>query len=205
MAETLIAPQSKNKAAEPRRVSLEAYFRAEEKALHKHEYHDGIVIQMAGGTFNHDNLSGRTITCFNNFVENNELNYFVNGSDTKIWIEAYNKVVYPDVLIVCEAPKYFANREDTIVNPLVIVEVLSDGTKKYDKTTKFEMYRTIPTFREYVLIHQERKHASVYTKQDDGNWLLRDYDGEEAVAILYALHNCPLPLNRLYRGLKLKN
>lgn len=160
MAETLIAPQSKNKAAEPRRASLEAYFRAEEKALHKHEYHDGIVIQMAGGTFNHDNLSGRAITCFNNFVENNELNYFVNGSDTKIWIETYNKVVYPDVLIVCEAPKYFANREDTIVNPLVI---------------------------------------------DDGTWLLRDYYGEEAVAILYALHNCPLPLNRLYRGLKLKN
>ena len=160
---------------------------------------------MAGGTFNHDNLAVKTTTLLNLFVFENDYPYFVNGSETKIRIDAYNKIVYPDALVVCEGPQYFANREDTIVNPLIIIEVLSDSTKKYDKTTKFEMYRTIPTFREYVLIHQERKHASVYTKQDDGNWLLRDYDGEEAVAILYALHNCPLPLNRLYRGLKLKN
>jgi Uma2 family endonuclease len=204
MTETLLAPQIKTQAIQPRRVSLEAYFRAEEKALHKHEYHDGIVIPMAGGTFNHDNLATKTTTLLNIFVEDKDYPYFVNGSDTKIRIDAYNKIVYPDALVVCEAPKYYAGREDTITNPLIIVEVLSDSTKKYDKTTKFDMYRTIPTFKEYVLIHQNRKRASVYTKQDDGSWLLRDYDGEDAVIILYALHNCPVPLARLYRGLKLK-
>ena len=205
MAETLFAPQPKKKATQPRRVSLEAYFIAEEKALNKHEYHDGIIIPMAGGTFNHDNLASKAITYFNVFVETHNLNYFVNGSDTKIRIEAYNKVVYSDALVVCEAPLYYADREDTILNPLIIVEVLSHSTKNYDKTTKFEMYRTIPSFKEYVLIHQDRKHASVYTKQNDGTWLLRDYDGDDAVAILYALHNCPLPLHRLYKGLKMKD
>jgi hypothetical protein len=75
---------------------------------------------------------------------------------------------------------------------------------RFWEINNFEMYRTIPTFKEYVLINQERKHATVYTKQKDGSWLLRDYDGEDAVAILYALHNCPLPLSRLYLGLKLK-
>ena len=67
------------------------------------------------------------------------------------------------------------------------------------------MYRTIPSFKEYVLIHQDRKHVSVFSKQEDATWLLRDYDGDEAVAILYALHNCPLPLSQLYKGLVLKN
>ena len=67
MTETIIAPQPKKKATQPRRVTLEAYFRAEEKASTKHEFHDGIIIPMAGGTFNHDNLAGRTITQFNNF------------------------------------------------------------------------------------------------------------------------------------------
>jgi Uma2 family endonuclease len=67
------------------------------------------------------------------------------------------------------------------------------------------MYRSIPTFKEYVLIHQDKKKVSVYTKQTDNSWILKDYEGEEAVATLYALRNCPLPLNRLYKGLVLKN
>ncbi len=204
MAETILSNQPKKKALQPRRVSLEAYFRAEEKASTKHEYHDGIIIPMAGGTFNHDNLAGRAITYFNIFVETHNLNYFVNGSDTKIRINAFNKVVYSDALVVCEAPQYYEDREDTILNPLIIVEVLSDSTKNYDKTVKFEMYRTIPSFKEYVLIQQERKHITVFSKQEDATWLLRDYDGDDAVAILYALHNCPLSLSRLYKGLTLK-
>ena len=78
MTETTIAPQPKKKATQPRLVTLEAYFRAEEKALSKHEYHDGIILPIAGGTFNHVNLAGRTITQFNNFVNSEDLNYFVN-------------------------------------------------------------------------------------------------------------------------------
>ncbi len=204
MSEILIAPQPKNKIKKARRVSLETYFREEEKSLTKNEYHDGIIIPMAGGTFNHDNLAVMTTTLLNMFVFENDYNYLVNGSDTKIRIDAYNKIVYSDALVVCEAPQYFEDRNDTITNPLIIVEVLSASTSSHDKTTKFEMYRTIPSFKEYVLIHQDRKHVSVFTKQIDETWILKDYDGENVVAILHALHDCPLPLNRLYRGLDLK-
>jgi Uma2 family endonuclease len=204
MTEAIFAPQAIKKTPQPRRVSLDAYFRAEEKAVNKHEYHDGIIVTMAGGTFNHDNLATQTTTVLNNFVFDNNYDYLVNSSDTKIRIDAYNKVVYPDALVVCEQPIYFDNRKDTIVNPLIIVEVLSDSTKDYDQTTKFDMYRTIPSFKEYVLIHQDKKWATVYTKQNDNTWLLRDYEGEEAIAILYMLHNCPLPLKRLYRQIKIE-
>ena len=137
------------------------------------------------------------------FIENNELNLIVSNSDTKIRIERYNKFVYPDAVVICEKPEFYQNRKDIITNPLLIVEVLSYSTKDYDRTTKYEYYRTIPSFKEYVLVHQDSKHVSVYTKQADNTWLIRDYDGDNATAILYALHNCPLSLKRLYRGLEI--
>lgn len=189
----------------PQKVSIEEYFRAENKSIYKHEYHDGIIKKMAGGTFNHDNLAGKVVTFINLFLEENNLLYLVNGSDTKIRIEQYNKFVYPDAVVICEKPEFYQNRKDTITNPLVVVEVLSDSTKEYDRTLKYEYYRTIPSFKEYVLVHQDRKHVSVYTKQPDATWIVRDYDGDDATAILYAIQQCPLSLKRLYRGLEIAN
>jgi Uma2 family endonuclease len=127
----------------------------------------------------------------------------VNGSDTKIRIEDFDRVVYPDAVVICEKPKYYADRKDIIVNPLVIVEVLSASIDKFDRGDKFEFYRSLESFKEYVLIHQKRKLVTVYTKQNDDNWLMRDYKGDDATAILYALHNCPLPLKRLCKGLEI--
>jgi Uma2 family endonuclease len=203
MSEALAALAPKIKSVERRRVSLDAYFRAEEKSLEKNEYHNGIILKMAGGTFNHDSLSMKTGTLMNVFVEENNLDFFINGSDLKIRIEEYDKIVYSDALVICEKPIYFANRKDTIINPILIVEVLSDSTQNFDRTTKFEMYRTLPSFREYVLIHQDRKQVSVWTRQTDGTWNLKDYKGDDAVAILHHIHDCPLPLKRLYRNLVL--
>jgi Uma2 family endonuclease len=204
MAEILAVPIQKE-VKQPRRYTLEEYFKREEKAIHKHEYHNGIIVTMPGGKLPHNRIATKASKLMDNFVEDNELNYIVSNSDTKIRIEEYDKVVYPDAVVICEIPEYFEDREDTVVNPLIIVEVLSRSTQNYDKTLKFEMYRSIPTFKEYVLIHQDKKKVSVYTKQIDNSWILKDYEGEEAVATLYALRNCPLPLNRLYKGLVLKN
>ena len=201
MEATLTKPVRRKLEPPARKVSIEDYFRAEQKSIHKNEYHNGIIKPMAGGTFNHDNLAGKAITLLNIYFEENDFSYLVNGSDTKIRIEKYNKFVYPDAVVICEKPEFYQNRKDTITNPLLIVEVLSDSTKDFDRTTKYEYYRSVPSFKEYVLVHQENKHVSVYTKQLDNTWIVRDYDGEEATAILYAIESCPLPLKRLYRGL----
>ncbi len=83
----------------------------------------------------------------------------------------------------------------------MIVEVLSASTSKHDRTTKFEMYRSIPSFKEYVLVYQDRIHVIVWTKQGDGSWLPKDYIGLEAIAILPTIANCPLELARLYKEL----
>jgi Uma2 family endonuclease len=202
MVEALLKP-IREEIKLPRRYSLEEYYKREEKAISKHEYHNGIIVAMAGGKLPHNRLATKVTKLMDNFVEDNDLAYVVSNNDTKIRIEEYDKVVYPDALVICENPEFFEGREDTITNPLIIAEVLSKSTQNYDKTVKFEMYRSIPTFREYVLIHQEKKKVSVYTKQADSSWILKDYEGEEAIATLHALHNCPLPLSRLYKGLAL--
>ncbi|MCY7359734.1 MAG: Uma2 family endonuclease [Rudanella sp.] len=71
---------------------------------------------------------------------------------------------YPDAVVICEKPIYYQDREDTITNPLIVVDVLSKSTEKYDRTGKFDLYRTLPSFKEYMLVSQEYKHVSVYTK-----------------------------------------
>lgn len=204
---TAVAPVSQllKKEQTPRRVSLEAYFRAEEKAVYKSEFHDGKIFKMAGGTFNHDKLANMAITLMNVFVETSDINYHVNGSDLKIRIDAINRIVYSDALVICERPEFFEGRKDTITNPLIIVEVTSPSTKNYDRHDKFAAYRTIPSFREYVIISQERKLVTVFTRQTDNSWLLRDYEGDESTAILRALHDCPLELRRLYRGIEMSD
>ena len=189
----------------PQKVSIEEYFRAEEKSIYKHEYHDGIIKKMAGGQLTHNRLAQKTANLIDSFLESNDINLLVSNSDTKIRIEQYNKFVYPDAVVICEKPAFYQNRKDTITNPLVVVEVLSGSTKEYDRTLKYEYYRTIPSFKEYVLVHQDRKHVSVYTKQPDATWIVRDYDGDDATAILYAIQQCPLSLKRLYRGLEIAN
>lgn len=206
MSEAIAIPLSspKRKAKIPRYVSLEEYFRAEEKSLYKNEYHDGIILKMAGALLPHNRLASRITAYLEIFVEENDFDYIVSNSDTKIRIEDYNRVVYPDAVVICEKPEYFEGREDTITNPTVIVEVLSKSTKKHDGTIKFDMYRTLPSFKEYILIHQDRKRVSIYSKQVNNVWVLTDYDGDDAIAIVHNMNDCPLPLKRLYHRMNEK-
>ena len=201
MTESVAPSQPKVFNTVPKYVSIEAYYRAEEKSLTKNEYHDGIIMHMAGAKLRHNLLSQKVGALMTFFIDEKDLNYKVSNSDTKIRIETFNKIIYPDALVICETPLYYNNREDTITNPLLVVEVLSTSTAKFDRTTKFEWYRTLPSFKEYVLIYQDRKHVVVWTKQKDGAWLPQDYIGEDALAVLHSLQDCPIPLKRLYKGL----
>ena len=202
MVQTSLLSKSRRLLSAKKKVSIDAYFKAEEKALEKHEFHNGIIIKMAGAKLQHNLLAQKIASLIDSFIEENELNYMVSNSDTKIRIDAFNKVVYPDAVVICEKPEFYLGRKDTIINPLLVVEVLSNSTEDHDKNTKFEYYRTLLSFKEYVLISQERKIVSVYTKQDDNSWILRDYETDEATAILYTLQECPVSLKRLYRGLE---
>lgn len=182
-------------------VSIETYFKLEDKSLTKNEYDNGIIIPRAGGKLPHNALASRACFELQYQVMLKQLDYLVANSDTKIRIETFNKIVYPDAVVICETPQYYNNRLDTICNPLLVVEVLSASTQKYDKSTKFEMYRTLESFKQYILIYQDRPYVSVWTKQDDGSWMPKDYIGLDQTALLPILMDCLIPLARLYKGI----
>jgi Uma2 family endonuclease len=105
-------------------------------------------------------------------------------NDVRLWLPQGRIYTYPNVMVVVGAPKYYNNRTDTITNPSVIIEVLSPSTKGYDRSKKFEAYRTIPTFQEYLLIDQTRIYIEHFSKTDKKRWSFCEYDeSDDAIAL----------------------
>ncbi|WP_138502982.1 Uma2 family endonuclease [Nostoc sp. PA-18-2419] len=161
----------------------EEYLELEEAADYKSEYIDGQIIPMVRGTINHNQIALNLSTELNFAFK--KQNYRIFMSDVRLWIHQKHTYTYPDVMILAGEPEYFNNRSDIIVNPQIIVEVLSKSTKGYDREDKFEAYRTISTFQEYLLIDQTRIHVDQFSQTGKKQWTLREYDEEdEAIALV---------------------
>ncbi len=180
-----------------RSYTLEEYLEIEETAEDKHEYRDGEIVLVAGGTKDHSQIAGNFYFYFRLALNNQ--NYKIFGSDVKLWIPRYRQGTYPDVMVIEGEPIYEGNRKTVVTNPALIVEVLSKSTKNYDQGDKFLYYRSIKEFKEYILIEQERYYVMQYTKTSDGKWLLTEYEGEEAVLSL-SLVDIQIEFKRLYQG-----
>ncbi|MEH2371886.1 Uma2 family endonuclease [Nostoc sp.] len=160
----------------------EEYLELEEAADYKSEYIDGQIIPMAGGTVNHNQIA-LNLSSELNFAFKKQ-NYRVFMGDVRLWILQKRTYTYPDVMILAGEPEFFNNPKDIILNPQIIVEVLSKSTKGYDSEDKFQAYRTISTFQEYLLIDQTRIHVDQFSKTGKKQWALREYDEEdEAIAL----------------------
>jgi Uma2 family endonuclease len=157
-----------------RYYSPEEYLALEEAADYKSEYLDGEIVPMAGGSTNHNQIAGNFYAELNFAFK--KLDYRVFMSDVRLWIPQRRIYTYPDVMVVAGEPEYYINRTDTITNPRVIIEVLSPSTKGYDSSKKFEAYRTISTFVEYLLVDQTRRYVEHFSKTDKKRWSFRDYD-----------------------------
>ncbi|MEH2232365.1 MAG: Uma2 family endonuclease [Nostoc sp.] len=161
----------------------EEYLELEEAADYKSEYIDGQIIPMAGRAANHNRIAGNFYAVLNFAFRQEE--YEVFNSDMRLWIHQKRIYTYPDVTVIVGKPEFFNNRTDIITNPQVIVEVLSKSTKNYDREDKFQAYRTISTFQEYLLIDQTRIHVDQFSKTGKKQWTLREYDEEdEAIALV---------------------
>ncbi|MBD0385417.1 MAG: Uma2 family endonuclease [Nostoc sp. C3-bin3] len=160
----------------------EEYLELEEAADYKSEYIDGQIIPMAGGTANHNRISLNLSAALNFAFRQQDYEVFMG--DVRLWISQKHTYTYPDVMILAGEPEFFNNRTDIIINPQIIVEVLSKSTKGYDREDKFQAYRTISTFQEYLLIDQTRIHVDQFSKTGKKQWTLREYDEEdEAIAL----------------------
>lgn len=158
--------------------SPEEYLQLEELAEDKNEYHDGEIFPMTGGTINHNQIAGNFYAAIK--YSDKRTGYRVFMSEVKLWIPQIRRFTYPDVMITNGQPDYFENRRDTITNPLIIIEVLSQSTKDYDRGNKFEYYRTLPSFQEYLLVSQFKVHVEHFIKTSTNQWLLSEYAQLEA-------------------------
>ncbi len=175
------------------------YLKLEEKSTEKHEYRNGEIILMTGETTNHNKLAGKFYA--NLLRELEEKNYEIYMGDVRLWIPRYCEYVYPDVMVVQGSPIYQSPGTTTITNPSFIVEVLSKSTKGRDRGDKFRYYRSIPEFKEYVLIDQYSILVEQFVKRDDGKWILTEYETKEAILSLESVQ-FEISLESLYKRVK---
>ena len=184
--------------AEPnlKRMTIDEYLEFEEHADVKHEFIDGEMFLMAGGSINHNQIAVNTIINLGNKLKDKPCR--VLNSDMRLHIDMFDLFTYPDVMVICGKPELYADRNDTVTNPVLIVEVLSPSTRNYDRSSKFTYYRSIPTLKEYVMIDQNKYHVEYYRKLKTGEWLLSDHDSIESAFTLQSLE-IELSLKDLYQ------
>ena len=201
-----VATQSEKKGVlekkQPNTYSLLEYLKREEKSLHKHEFYNGQIVRMAGGSYNHNTISAQIISELVFAVKPLARSYNVCSSDMKIYIPESNHAVYPDAVVICEGPEFWGGRNDIILNPLVIVEVLSPSTEKYDKSMKFSEYKSIPSFKEYVLVRQDTYHIESWFREEEDLWRMRTVKDIGDALLLKSL-GCSISLKGVYGNLKL--
>jgi Uma2 family endonuclease len=193
-------PQASEKS--PRFITVESYLKREDNALYKSEYHNGTILRMPGGKAKHNQIAAQFTAALINAVENLSETFLVYNSDMKIYIPTHNHVVYPDAVVVSEAPLYWKGREDIIQNPVLIVEVLSDSTKTYDKEGKFMKYKIIPSFKEYILVSQDRYYVESWYRESPGRWIETCIEGKDNLLQLTSL-GVTVDLNKIYRNVNL--
>ena len=182
--------------ATTKRYTVDEYLELEEKAEFKSEFVNGDIIPMAGATANHNVLTAKFLARILLALE--DLDYAVFMSDMRLWMPDHKRYTYPDVLVVKGQPSFTDEKQTGITNPCLIVEVLSNSTGEYDRENKFKLYRSIPSFQEYILVDQTDYGIEQYAKQADGKWILSDYVGEDAILKLESV-NFEISLRDLYK------
>ncbi|WP_071191512.1 Uma2 family endonuclease [Trichormus sp. NMC-1] len=173
----------------------EEYLELEEKAEYKSEYRDGDIVPMTGGTTNHNKIAGNFYAYLKFALK--KKNYDVYIGDVRLWIPRYRQYTYPDVMVIQGEPIYTGANTTTVMNPLLIAEVSSKSTSNYDQSDKFLYYRSIPEFKEYILINQYQYHVMQYVKTDDSKWIFTEYESESDIFKLQTV-DFQIAFNDLY-------
>lgn len=178
----------KNKGKEVKSLyTLGEYFKLEEKAAYKSEFVNGKIIPMAEGTINHGKISGAIYALLFMLFFDKEDELAVFSNDQKVYIPNYNRTVYTDTCVVLGKTETQNNGNQTILNPTLVVEVASKSTEQYDRTGKFRLYQSLPSFKEYVLVNQEAPIVEVLYKIAENKWQLTSYIGLDKVIELESL------------------
>jgi Uma2 family endonuclease len=179
-------------------ISVEEYVKAENESKTKHEYHDGKIFALAGGTLNHGLLCGNAYSEIRNKLKTKGSNCVPFTSEVKIYIGKRNSYVYPDSLVICGDIEKSEVEINSIINPILIVEVLSKSTAEYDRGDKFYFYRQLQSFKEYILIEQDRHIVDVHFKNKNSDlWKITRYEGLGKIIKIHSL-DIEITMEELY-------
>jgi Uma2 family endonuclease len=176
------------------RISPEEYLERERAAEHRNEYLDGDVFALAGVSFAHSRIVTNLVVAIGLQLKGRTCS--VHATDLRVAVSRKGLYTYPDVF-VCGEPKFIDANSDTVTNPKVIIEVLSDSTKDYDRGGKFAQYRRIASLAEYLLVAQDEPHVEHFVKQPDGSWNLTETSDRAATVELPSIE-CRLELAGIY-------
>ena len=175
----------------------EEYLASERDAEGKHEYLDGRIYAMTGGTAHHSLITGNVIASLHSALRGRPCRVFT--SDLKVRVAATGLHTYPDVSALCAEPRFASAHGEILLNPSVLVEVLSPSTEAYDRGGKFQHYQQLPSLQEYVLIAQDGMQVDCFSRasEDGTRWVLTAADGPEGVVELPSIE-CVLRLRDVY-------
>jgi len=153
-------------------LSPSEYLTFEREAADRHEYYKGEIFAMSGASFKHNIIEDNVRGTLHTFLKGKNCRSF--GSNLRVHIPQNTLYTYPDVLIVCDKPIFQDDTFDTLLNPTVIIEILSPSTANYDRGAKFDLYREINSLKEYILIDASTIHFVHYVKNADNTWTLSE-------------------------------
>lgn len=178
------------------------YLAIERSSDVKHEYFRGEMFAMAGASRTHNRISLNTASFLDGRLSERGCETFM--ADMRVQVEPTGLYTYPDVVVTCEEPRFADEREDTLLNPQLLVEVLSPSTEGYDRGKKFDHYRQIESLKEYLLVSQEEHLVIRYSRDDHGRWFLVDARGLDAKLTLESV-GAELPLAEVYARVELSS
>lgn len=176
------------------KFTADEYLAMEEVAHSKSEYYRGEIFALSGGTWDHSVITSNLNRLLGNSLAGTACRV-VNG-DLRIHVKSKDLYTYPDVSVVCGRPRFVERRTDTLLNPVVIVEVLSPSTREYDRGAKFALYKGIPSLREYILVDSERVYVESFRLRGT-EWVVASFEGLDRALHFEAL-DCEIPLQSLY-------
>jgi len=186
-------------AVPKRRMTEDEYLAFEEASETKHEFYNGELFDMAGASVPHNDISSNLMTEIGSRLKGGPCR--ISASDQRVKVKRTGLYTYPDLVIVCGPREFDRQNTNTLVNPNVVIEILSDSTEGYDRGTKFEHYQKLPSLREYVLVRQDRMRIERLVRQPDETWItttFEDPDGSFSLATVAVT----IPLADVYRDVE---
>jgi Uma2 family endonuclease len=178
------------------RLTPEEYLELERKAEFKSEYYDGQMYAMAGGKSPHNLIASNALIRLGGRLPDRCIAY---NSDQRVGIGEGRAYVYPDVTVVCGKPQ-IAGLDDILLNPVIIIEVLSESTEAHDRGYKWSLYRELDSLREYVLVWQKQPRVEIF-RRDSGKWTFDEFKGHDANCRFESV-GVEVPLAEIYRGIE---